>query len=129
VILASTSFRHYGDRPPSWVKLHVDLLDDEAYLELSGHLRGVLADKAKRRLEELLDSDDEAKRLAAARALYSYGPAKPPDDGATPVFHPDRRSPSSPAGAVEPDDDADARQARARGPDPTGAWRPPSTRG
>jgi hypothetical protein len=36
--------------------------------------------KAKARLEALLDSDDEGKRLAAARALYSYGPAKPPGE-------------------------------------------------
>jgi hypothetical protein len=34
--------------------------------------------KAKRRLEELLDSDDESKRLAAARSLYSYQATKPP---------------------------------------------------
>jgi hypothetical protein len=36
--------------------------------------------KARDRLLELLDSDDEAKRLQAARALYSFGPARPPQD-------------------------------------------------
>jgi hypothetical protein len=36
--------------------------------------------KARERLLELLDSDDEAKRLQAARALYSFGPARPPQD-------------------------------------------------
>jgi hypothetical protein len=36
--------------------------------------------KAKRRLEALLDSDDESKRLSAARALYSYSAVKPPND-------------------------------------------------
>jgi hypothetical protein len=41
---------------------------------------GRLRKKAKARLEELLDSDDETKRLAAARALYSVGPQKPPPD-------------------------------------------------
>jgi hypothetical protein len=34
--------------------------------------------KARRRIEAQLDSDDERLAQAAARALYSYGPAKPP---------------------------------------------------
>jgi hypothetical protein len=46
--------------------------------------------KAKARLEALLDSEDEGKRLAPARALYTYGPAKPPTDEATPEWHPNR---------------------------------------
>lgn len=36
--------------------------------------------KAKARLEEMLDSTDESKRLAAARALYSYQAQKPPNE-------------------------------------------------
>jgi hypothetical protein len=39
-----------------------------------------LQEKARRRLEAQLDSDDERLAQAAARALYSYGPAKPPAD-------------------------------------------------
>jgi hypothetical protein len=34
--------RHYGTRPIAWVKLHIDLLDDDEYLGLSGHQRAVL---------------------------------------------------------------------------------------
>jgi hypothetical protein len=38
---------------------------------------GRLRKKAKAALEVLLDSEDEGRRLSAARALYSYAPAKP----------------------------------------------------
>jgi hypothetical protein len=41
---------------------------------------GRLRKKAKAALEALLDSEDEGRRLSAARALYSYAPAKPVDD-------------------------------------------------
>ena len=34
--------------------------------------------QARRRLEALVNSDDERTALAAARALYSYGPQRPP---------------------------------------------------
>jgi hypothetical protein len=39
-----------------------------------------LREKARKRLEAQLDSPDERLAQAAARALYSYGPAKPPAD-------------------------------------------------
>jgi hypothetical protein len=39
--------------------------------------------KAKARLEQMLDSADESKRLAAARALYSYQAQKPPNEPAS----------------------------------------------
>jgi hypothetical protein len=39
-----------------------------------------LREKARKRLEAQLDSDNERSAQAAARALYSYGPAKPPAD-------------------------------------------------
>lgn len=39
-----------------------------------------LREKARKRLERQLDSPDERLAQAAARALYSYGPAKPPAD-------------------------------------------------
>ena len=46
--------------------------------------------KARRRLEAQLDSDDERLAQAAARALYSYGPAKPPADAEQEALrHPD----------------------------------------
>jgi hypothetical protein len=34
--------RHYGDRPPVWIKSPIALLEDDAYLGLTGHERGVL---------------------------------------------------------------------------------------
>lgn len=36
------SFQHYKDRNPPWIKNHVQLLDHDAYMNLSGHLRGIL---------------------------------------------------------------------------------------
>jgi hypothetical protein len=51
-----------------------------------------LRGKAKRRLEQMLDSEDEGKRLAPARALYSYGPAKPPVDEALAPVWPSRQA-------------------------------------
>ena len=41
---------------------------------------------ARKRLEQLVNSDDERAALAAARALYSYGPQRPPA-GETPAEH------------------------------------------
>ena len=74
-------------------KVHAGLQDMKALGRAGGQARtrSVLAitddvvddrlrTKAKARLEALLDSEDEGKRLAAARALYSYGPTKPPND-------------------------------------------------
>ena len=34
--------RHYADRPPVWIKAPISLLEDDAYLSLTGHERGVL---------------------------------------------------------------------------------------
>jgi hypothetical protein len=50
----------------------------------------VLRLKGKARLEALLDSKDERTALSAARALYSYGPARPPTDEASIEWHADR---------------------------------------
>lgn len=35
-------FQHYRDRRPSWIKLHTDLVDNEAYLELPMRDRALL---------------------------------------------------------------------------------------
>jgi hypothetical protein len=46
--------------------------------------------QARRRLELLVNSEDERTALAAARALYSYGPQRPPDEPAPIEWHPDK---------------------------------------
>jgi hypothetical protein len=55
------------------VRTAIDVLDDD---EASDRLRA----KAKRALEQALDSEDAKERLAAARALYSIRSAAPPDE-------------------------------------------------
>jgi len=35
-------FQHYHDRSPAWIKVHVELLHDDAWLGLTSHQRGVL---------------------------------------------------------------------------------------
>jgi hypothetical protein len=35
-------FQHYKDRNPPWIKCYTELLSNEAYTNLSGHLRGCL---------------------------------------------------------------------------------------
>jgi Family of unknown function (DUF5763) len=45
--------------------------------------------QARRRLELLVNSEDERTALAAARALYSYSAQRPPDELAK-DWHPDR---------------------------------------
>jgi hypothetical protein len=47
-----------------------------------------LRERARSRLRDMLDSDDEKTRLAAARSLFSYGTTTPPGDGAAGALHP-----------------------------------------
>ena len=35
-------FQHYRTRTPPWIKLYTELLSDDAFLSLSGYLRGLL---------------------------------------------------------------------------------------
>jgi hypothetical protein len=47
-----------------------------------------LRERARSRLRDMLDSDDEKTRLAAARSLFSYGTTTPPGDDAARVPYP-----------------------------------------
>jgi hypothetical protein len=71
---------HAGRADPAELGRRGGLASVRSRFGLDGIADDDLREKARQRLNAMLDSSDEKTRLAAARALFSYG-ATPPNDG------------------------------------------------